>query len=243
MNSLLCKLLLPIATSGAFSAFLPRPCVKVFCVPNVLHSDSFKASTKFFYNVVLTSLSLYQAVGILRELTWSSFYLWLQAQCLMQRRHSVNIFWMTCPQWVTQLTKKAKIPFVHITVYIHFFVVLIQLSFGLKRSSFYLFIVHHFFRFGQSFSPDKMVFFYLLFKSLSLFSKEYFASSNCIISNMYYPAINFFIQVINNNSGQDILHDIYLLLLRIAVIPSLVLLTGLQTPQERHHSSLIFIFP
>lgn len=139
--------------------------------------------------------------------------------------------------------KKTKIPFVHVTVYIHFFVVLIQLSFGLKRSSFYLFIVHHFFRFGQSFSPDKMVFFYLLFKSLSLFSKEYFASSNCIISNMYYPAINFFIQVINNNSGQDILHDIYLLLLRITVIPSLVLLTGLQTPQERHHSSLIFIFP
>lgn len=97
------------------------------------------------------------------------------------------------------------------------FFVLIQLFFGL-RSSFYLFIVHHFFRFGQSFHSDMTVFFYLLFKFSSLLSKEYAAPSSYIISNIYYRAINFFIPVINNNSGQGLSHNIYLILPRIIAI-------------------------
>lgn len=189
------------------------------------------------------SLSLYWTEGTLRvsSSTCSAFYLWLQAQCPMQRGHSINVCWVTYPQLVTQLANYIKVPFVHLTIHVHFLLFWSSCFLDLGEVRFIYSL--HIISLDLANHSTLTVWFYLLFKFLSLLSKEYVAPSRCIISNISYCAVNFFIQVINNSSGQGLLHDIYLILLRIIVISSLVLLTGLWTPQERHHGSLIFMFP
>lgn len=107
------------------------------------------------------------------------------------------------------MANKTKMPFVHITVYI--FCLSYPASFWTEFI--YLFIVHHFFRFGQSFHSDKMVFFYLPFKFLCLLPKACAAPSNFSSSSIYYYAINFFLQVVNNNSEHRLLYDIILSIL------------------------------
>lgn len=104
-------------------------------------------------------------------------------------------------------TNKTKMPFVLITVYIHFVIVLIQLVFGLRKSSSYLFIVLQFFRFCQSSTLTRWLSFTLFLSFRTYYPKHVLplpAMSSAIFIIM--PSIsffsNFFIQVINNNSGQ-----------------------------------------